>query len=108
LLSSAIASLAIDPSGPGTPTFRAPAARRFVSRSTSASTHARITRSRRTGSPSPWSRHVASAHWIGAQPLPKLEPPIDTRSFINVVSATRQPSPTSPSRLASGTRASVK
>ena len=35
-------------------------------------------------------------------------PPIETRSFISVVSDTRQPSPTSPSRSASGIRTSLK
>ena len=35
-------------------------------------------------------------------------PPIETRSFISVVIDTRQPSPTSPSRSASGIRTSVK
>jgi hypothetical protein len=34
--------------------------------------------------------------------------PIDSRSFISVVSDTRQPSPTAPRRWASGIRASVK
>ena len=36
-----------------------------------------------------------------------LAAPIATRSFISVALATFQPAPTSPSRLASGTRASV-
>jgi hypothetical protein len=44
------------------------------------------------------------------KPLPRRGtwPPIDTRSFMSVVSDTRQPSPTSPSRSLSGMRTSVK
>ena len=42
------------------------------------------------------------------EPRCGIEPPIDTRSFISVVSDTRQPSPTSPRRSLSGTRVSVK
>ena len=35
-------------------------------------------------------------------------PPISARSFANIVLATRQPSPTGPSRHVSGTRTSVR
>ena len=42
------------------------------------------------------------------EPRCGIEPPIETRSFISVVSDTRQPSPTSPRRSLSGTRVSVK
>ena len=41
-------------------------------------------------------------------PLAGMPPPMATRSFMSVVSATRQPSPTSPRRSASGMRTSVK
>ena len=37
-----------------------------------------------------------------------MVPPIDTRSFMSVVNDTRQPSPTSPRRSASGMRTSVR
>ncbi len=42
------------------------------------------------------------------EPLGGIEPPIETRSFISVVSDTRHPSPASPSRSASAIRVSVK
>ena len=42
------------------------------------------------------------------RPFGGMPPPIDTRSFMSVVSDTRQPSPTSPRRSASGMRTSVK
>ena len=43
-------------------------------------------------------------------PAPRrgITPPIDTRSFINVVSETRQPSPGLPSIAVDGMRVSVK
>ena len=45
-------------------------------------------------------------------PLPRAgarpPPPIEVRSLDSVVIATRQPSPTSPMRSASGTRTSVR
>ncbi len=37
-----------------------------------------------------------------------MVPPIDTRSFMSVVSETRQPSPGAPRRSLSGMRTSVK
>ncbi len=50
--------------------------------------------------------------WMGLPPIvsPLTEPGPDneTRSFISVVMATRHPSPTGPSRHASGTRAFSK
>ncbi len=50
--------------------------------------------------------------WIGlppmVSPLTEPGPDRDTRSFISVVIATRHPSPTGPSRQASGTRAPSK
>ena len=42
------------------------------------------------------------------EPLRGMVPPIDTRSFISVVSDTRQPSPGLPSISDSGMRVSVK
>ena len=83
----------------------------LVSRSTSASIHSFISSSR-----------VAGVLALVGQRLPDFDgladraralaaamaPPIDTRSFISVVSDTRQPSPGLPSISASGMRASVK
>ena len=48
--------------------------------------------------------HAATAPAIGPEPRGATSLPIETRSFINVALATRQPSPTSPTRMASGTR----
>ncbi len=53
-------------------------------------------------------RQTRSASRIMPPSLGGIEPPIDTRSFISVVSATRQPSPTSPRRSASGMRTSLR
>jgi len=47
------------------------------------------------------------ALWVEEE-IPMFAPPIETRSFIRVVSETRQPSPTLPNRSLSGMRTSVK
>ena len=79
-------------------------------RCTSASTHSCIRRSRVPascwlGGPA-FQRSDAAA--IGPPPRGQRLPPIETRSFIRVTMAPRQPSPTSPRRSASGMRTSVK
>ena len=48
------------------------------------------------------------ASLIIPEPFGGTPPPMDTRSFMSVVSATRQPSPTSLRRSSSGMRTSVK
>ncbi len=58
-------SLRIEPSGPGTPFSRFAWARRLPSRSTSASTQRRISRSRWAGFGSRASRHASTARAIG-------------------------------------------
>ena len=45
---------------------------------------------------------------MGPEPRGAASPPIETRSFISVALATDQPSPISPTRQSSGSRASVK
>ena len=45
---------------------------------------------------------------MGPEPRGTMAPPIDTRSFMSVVSDTRQPSPGAPRRSLSGMRTSVK
>ena len=45
---------------------------------------------------------------MAPEPLGATEPPIDTRSFMSVVSETRHPSPGPPSISASAMRVSVK
>ena len=45
---------------------------------------------------------------MGPEPCGATSLPIETRSFISVAVPTRQPSPTSPTRIASGTTESVK
>ena len=45
---------------------------------------------------------------MGPEPWGATSLPMETRSFISVAVPTRQPSPTSPTRIESGTVASVK
>ena len=110
LLRSALAILPIEPSGPGAPTFRIWPARMFVSRSNSARIHSRM-RSSRTAvvlRSAGMRSHSFNASRIGPEAFGGMIPPIATRSFMSVVSDTRQPSPGLPSVSAAGTRASVK
>ena len=93
----------MEPSGPGTPLSRFACARRLPRRNTSASVHSRNRRSRSTGLGFLQFAHATIAPAIGPDPLGATSLPIDTRSFISVALATRQPSPTSPMRIASGT-----
>ena len=85
-------------------------ARMLVSRSTSARLHSFITSSRVAASlrSSGRSFHVLTRAAIAPEPFCGIDPPIETRSFISVVSETRQPSPGSPRRSLSGIRVSVK
>ena len=85
-------------------------ARMFVSRCTSARIHSfvtasRVTRSRRSsGSDS----HTFISSPIVPEPRRGMLPPIEVRSFMRVVSDTRQPSPGLPSISSLGMRVSVK
>ena len=108
LLNSADRTLPIDPSGPGVPVVRASSALRLLRRSTSLRTHNLIISSRRAGSLWPWSFQASSIQSTVVFPVSRVPPPIATLSFMSVVSATLQPSPTSPMRSASDTRASVR
>ncbi len=82
----------------------------LVSRSTSARDHSFINSSRVAGSlrSSGRSAHVAVNAWIVPEPFAGIVPPIDTRSFINVVNETRQPSPGLPRISEFGIFTSVK
>ena len=53
-------------------------------------------------------RFFAKAMSFSTSPVGALPPPMLMRSFMRVVSATRQPLPTSSTRFASGMRTSVK
>ena len=111
LLSSAIAALPIEPSGPGSPLRRFWLARMLVRRSSSARIHSFITVSRTAAflrSSSGIEFHTLTRSAIAPVPFAGMAPPIETRSFINVVSDTRQPSPGLPRRSSSGMRTSVK
>ena len=82
----------------------------LVSRPTSPRTHRRISSSLRAPvrSDSSIAFHTATASLAAPPrrglPPPADPPPIADRSFISVVSEARQPSPSAPIRLASGTR----
>ena len=106
------ASLPIDISGPGSwPAFTLSLARCPVYLATWKSIHTRISWSRRTASsllPKCSSMPASRSMEATPPPEPPLPEPIEARSFISVVSATRQPSLTSPSRWSSGTRTSLK
>ena len=106
-MSSAKASFETEPSGPGVPTERICEARMLVRRLTSASIHSCISSSRLERSRS-LSFQSRTASPIGPLSRGTMAPPIDTRSFISVVSDTRQPSPSSPRRSLSGMRTSVR
>ena len=80
----------------------------LVSRSTSARIHRAISSSLRAGSSWPRSFQAFTASPMKPEPLAGTPPPMATRSFISVVSTTRQPSPGSLRRSESGMRASVK
>ena len=112
LLDSAKASLPVEPSGPGTPDLavlrRADVGEAVAPRPRSTASSAR------PRWPGPGGRPAAAfqilhrlADRAGALRR-RSAPPIDTRSFMSVVSDTRQPSPGSPRRSASGMRTSVK
>ena len=113
LLSSATASLPIEPSGPG---YAHLAVLRGADVGEAAAPRPRSTASSRSsrGDGVPPLRRAATSTALTAagdrrpSPSAAIAPPIDTRSFISVVSDTRQPSPGSPSISASGMRASVK
>src|SRR6185295_17091461 len=85
--------------GSGVAILRFWLARMLVSRNTSARDHSFITSSsdaaslRSSGSVA----HVDVNAWIVPEPFAGIVPPIDTRSFISVVSETRHPSPGLPS-----------
>ena len=72
--------------------------------------HNCITSSRVAGSlrSSGSAAHVDVNAWMVPEPFAGMVPPIDTRSFINVVNETRQPSPGLPNISESGMRVSVK
>ena len=91
------------------PALRFWPARMLVRRSTSASIHSFITASRATASrrSAGSSRQTCMSSPIGPDSRAATAPPMVTRSFMSVVIDTRQPSPTSPTRSASGTRTSV-
>ena len=95
LLASANASLPVEPSGPGVPTLRFCEARRLVSRLTSASLQSFISSSLVATSLRSAGRscQIRTAWAIGPEPRGTMAPPIETRSFMSVVSETRQPSP---------------
>ena len=82
----------------------------FVRRSTSARLQSFITSSRVAAvlRSSGRLRQTLSSSAITPEPRRGIRPPIDTRSFISVVSDTRQPSPGRPSISASGIFTSVK
>ena len=111
LLKSASINFAIEPSGPGLPAFAACAARMFVSRSASLVQNNFISVSlcalSRRSAGRLFQMRIASSIGPRRFALPPPPPPIAVRSFIKVVNAARQPSPTSPTRYASGTRVSV-
>ena len=105
---SAPTSLPTDPSGPGPPTLADTRERSEVNRCASARSHRLVNRSRNTGvCRSGREAHNATASPIVPAPRRLPLPPSALRSFINVVIATRQPSPTPPRRKVSGMRASV-
>ena len=111
LLNSASISLAIEPSGPGLPALAACAPFMLVSRRASLLQNNFMSVSlwaalRRSAGMS-FQMRMASSIGPRRLALPPPPPPMAVRSFMSVVSATRQPSPTSPMRWASGTRASV-
>ena len=55
------------------------------------------------------ARHASIAKATGPPPFAPIDaPPMAERSFISVATATRHPSPSSPRRIASGMRVSVK
>ena len=113
MFNSADASLPTEPSGPGLPITEFERPRIVVRRPTSASIQSFITRSlmtRRSVTSSSGARFSHSFMSMLMLPDPRgaVEPPRATRSFISVVVATRQPSPTAPSRFEWGTRTSVK
>ncbi len=82
----------------------------LVSRPTSASTHSFIMASLVAPSLRSSGRlcQILTTSPMGPEPLGLMAPPIETRSFMSVVSETRQPSPGLPRRSTSGTRVSVK
>ena len=82
----------------------------FVRRRTSARLHSFITSSRVAADlrSSGRLRQTLSSSAITPVPRRGIRPPIETRSFISVVSDTRQPSPGRPSISASGIFTSVK
>ncbi len=110
LFRSALAILPIEPSGPGEPILRCWFARMFVRRSSSARIHSFISSSRVAGSRLSCGRsdHTFIAWEIVPVPRAGMVPPIDTRSFMSVVSDTLQPSPGLPSISRAGMRVSVK
>ena len=59
-------------------------------------------------SPCQRSFQILMASATGPPPRRVTAPPMETRSFISVVTATRQPSPSAPRRAESGIRTSVK
>ena len=59
-------------------------------------------------SPCQRSFQILMASAIGPPPRRVTAPPMETRSFMSVVTATRQPSPSPPRRAVSGMRTSVK
>ncbi len=107
-LSSAPTILPIEPSGPGPPTVAEARERSEVSRCASARSQSWASRSRSTGVCSS-GRAAHSDTASSMVPAPRRLPlaPSALRSFISVVIATRQPSPTAPRRWVSGMRASV-
>ena len=112
LLNSASISLLTELSGPGLPARAFWAARMLVSRSASPCTHSCITSSRWALVRTAGSMLRKASIRLPSGPCwavvaPPIAPPMAVRSFMRVVSDTRQPSPTAPMRAASGTRTSV-
>ncbi len=98
-------------SGPGCSPFnRADSVRMRISSSTVCSTYTRARRWRSTGSVTGPAALAASTRSSAVGPLPHSTPPLDSemRSLPSVTLARRHPSLRSPTRLAAGSRASVK
>ena len=106
-MNSADISFVIEPSGPTSPpVLRFAAARSLLMRISRLSMYACARRCRVSGSATPlWrSRRREIGLPPTVSPLTEPAPDSDTRSFMSVVIATRQPSPSGPMRIESGTR----
>ena len=108
---SSASALRTDASGPGSsPRRRAESVRIRMRRSTSDSTYKAASRWRRTGSSVPpwWRTRSSRSSAVGPWPQSAPSPDSDTRSLPSVTFARRQPSCSSPTRFAAGTRTSVE